>query len=141
MTIKITSRHLKNIIYHCKKEWPIEACGILAGKIRDIEGDSVKEVSKIYSCRNELNSPMAYRIEAEQQLKIFREIEELRLDLIGFYHSHTSTHHSLSRPSQIDKKRANYYGCSYVIITLYPLNASSWLLEKKGVFKEETISS
>lgn len=137
--IKIKSRDLRNMITHCKKEGPIEACGILAGKIKDIEADFVKEVSEVYSCRNELHSPIAYRIEAEEQLRIFRKIEELSLDLIGFYHSHTARDHSLSKPSEIDKERANYYGCSYVIVTLHPINVTSWTLEKNGIFKEEQI--
>jgi len=113
--IKIKLRDLENIISHCKEESSIEACGILAGKIEDSDEIIVKEVLKVYGCRNELNSPTEYRIGAEEQFRIFSEIDDLGLDLLGFYHSHP---HTFSRPSSIDKKRANYYGCSYMIIFL-----------------------
>jgi len=136
--IKIRLRDLENMISHCREELPIEACGILAGQIRDSNEVIVKEVMKIYKCRNELNSPTEYRIGAEEQFRIFSEINDIGLELLGFYHSHTS-HPYTCRPSSIDEERANYYGYSYVIIALYPTNVSSWILEKKGVFKKEEI--
>lgn len=132
--IKIRLGDLENIIDHCKEELPLEACGILAGKKRGLSG--VKEVLKIYRCRNELNSPTEYGIGAEEQFKIFSEIDDLGLDLLGFYHSHS---YSFSRPSSIDEERANYFGHSYMIVALHPTKISSWVLEKKGVFKEEEI--
>ena len=41
MTINFESGHLRKIIAHCKREWQIEACGILVGKIKDIEGNEI----------------------------------------------------------------------------------------------------
>lgn len=137
--IKLRLRDLENIILHCKEEWPIEACGVLAGKIEDKNGVVAKRVLKVYNCRNELNSSTEYRIGAEEQFRIFSEIDGLGLDLLGFYHSHTSYPYTTSGPSSIDEERANYYGYSYVIVALYPTKVSSWTLEKEGVFKEEEI--
>ena len=134
MMIKIRSRDLEKMISHCREEWPIEACGVLAGKI----GDEVKNVLKVYKCENELGSPLEYRIEAEEQFKIFREIEKLGLDLLGFYHSHPSTS---SDPSAVDKEKANYIGYSYMIVSLHPVRVSSWVLENIGIFKEEEIQT
>lgn len=137
MMIKIRTRDWEKTISHCKEESPIEACGILAGQIRDLNGDIVKEVLKVYKCKNELNSPAEYRIGADEQFKIFREIDDLGLDVLGFYHSHP---HTSPRPSSIDEERANYYGYSYMIVTLRPaIRVSSWILEEKDVFKEEEI--
>ncbi len=65
----------------------------------------------------------------------FQEIEKMHFCLIGFYHSHPSE----SRPSSIDKAKANYYGYSYLIVALHPLNTSSWVLEDNGEFTEEAI--
>lgn len=128
--IKIRLRDLSNIVSHCREEDPIEACGVLAGKIED----EVKNVLKVYKCENELKSPSEYRIETEEQFKIFSEIEDLGLDLLGFYHSHPTT---FSEPSTIDKERAKYIGYSYMIISLHPIKVSSWILENIGIFKEE----
>ncbi len=136
MMIKIRFKDLEKIVSQCREEEPIEACGILAGNIRDLNGKIVKEVLKIYNCRNELNSSTEYKIGAEEQFKIFSEISDLDLDLLGFYHSHL---YNSSKPSKIDEERANYYGYSYLIIALHPRKVSSWILERKGVFKEEEI--
>ena len=124
------------MISHCRKESPVEACGILAGKIRDSDGGTIREVLRVYPCKNELNSPIEYRIGAEEQFKIFSEIDDQGLDLLGFYHSHP---YSPSRPSSVDGARANYFGYCYVIVSLCPQRFSSWVLEKKGVFVEEEV--
>lgn len=137
--IKIKRSDWENILSHCSDENPIEACGILAGTIKTSNGDQIKEVLKVYHCKNVLNSPTEYRIGAEEQFKIFSEIDAVELDLLGFYHSHVSHQHISSKPSSIDRDRANYVGYSYMIVTLHPTKVSSWILEKKGVFKKEEI--
>jgi len=134
--IRIRSRDIDDMISHCEKEQPTEACGILAGRIIKMNGDVVKEVLKAYRCKNELNSLTEYRINAEEQLQVFDEIDSSGLDLLGFYHSHPYTN---SHPSSIDRERGNYFGYSYVIISLHPTRVSSWILEEDG-FKEEKIS-
>jgi proteasome lid subunit RPN8/RPN11 len=113
---------------------PLETCGILAGIITDVDEVSIRDVLKVYHCRNELDSPTEYRIEPEQQLQIFEEIERVGLDLLGFYHSHPRGD---PRPSNIDRERANYVGYSYLIVSLYPVRVSSWFLDEFGFKKEE----
>lgn len=137
MTIILHSKDFETIVSHCKEEEPIEACGIIAGQIRDHNEKIVKEVLKIYLCKNELQSSVEYKIGAEEQLRIFSEINDEDLDLLGFYHSHPNTS---SNPSQIDEKRANYIGYSYLIISLHPTKISSWILEQKRSFTKEEIN-
>ena len=72
--IKIRLKDLEDIISHCKKELPLEACGILAGRIEHLDGEASKEVIKVYKCTNELDSSTEYRIKAEDQFKIFIKI-------------------------------------------------------------------
>ena len=136
MVIILRYKDFNKIVSHCKKEESIEACGIIAGQLRNDNEKTVKEVLRIYHCKNELNSPIEYKIGAEEQLKIFSEIDEDGLDLLGFYHSHPSTS---SNPSQIDEKRANYFGYSYLILSIPSGKISSWILEKKGFFKHESL--
>jgi proteasome lid subunit RPN8/RPN11 len=127
---------LTKIIMHSKDEFPIESCGILAGHIKKMKNVIVKNVLKVYNCTNEMNSSTEYRIGFEEQFKIFNDIHNRKLDLLGFYHSHP---YASSNPSHIDKKRSNYYGYSYVIVALNPIKVSSWILDTKGTFKQEEI--
>jgi proteasome lid subunit RPN8/RPN11 len=133
--IKIKSLDFERIVTHCRTEAPIEACGIIAGTIQQANDIIAKEVSNVYRCRNELNSPTEYSIGAEEQLAIFQAIDKTRINLIGFYHSHPNNSH----PSSIDKARANYYGYSYLIVALNPLHISSWVLQEDGEFTEEPV--
>ena len=135
--LRIRRRDLDEITCHTKMENPIEACGILAGRATGVDGSPIRDVLKVYQCRNELDSPTEYRIEPEQQLQIFDEIEGAGLDLIGFYHSHPRGE---PRPSNIDRERANYVGYSYLIVSLYPVRISSWFLDEFG-FKEEEMQT
>jgi proteasome lid subunit RPN8/RPN11 len=137
--IKIRRRDLENVLSHCNDQDPIEACGIFAGTIKASSDGPIKEVLKVYHCRNAFNSPTEYRIDAEEQFKVFSEIDAEDLDLLGFYHSHASHQYTSPKPSSIDRERANYIGYSYMIIALHPTRVSSWILEKKGVFKREEI--
>lgn len=136
MTLQIKRSDLKEIVLDCDERSPLEACGILAGRITHQYQDVQRKVLEIYSCRNELNSTSRYELGAEEQYEIFRQIDDLDLDLIGFYHSHP---HSDSRPSTFDREIANYYGYAYVIVSLRPREVRSWILEKKGIFEEEEI--
>lgn len=133
--LKIKVTDLIRIVTHCRTEAPIETCGIVAGNIRPVNGALGKYIHTVYRCRNVLNSPTEYLIGAEEQLFIFQEIEKTHASLIGFYHSHPSD----SRPSSIDKARSNYYGYSYLIVALQPINLTSWVLEDNGEFSEEAI--
>ena len=122
MTLILRSKDFETIVSHCKEEEPIEACGIIAGQIIECDEKIEKQVNKIYLCKNESHSPIEYKIGAEEQLRIFTEINANCLDLLGFYHSHPNTS---SNPSKIDEKRANYVGYSYLILSLHPIKISS----------------
>lgn len=134
--IEIGLMDLESIISRCEKAFPIEACGILSGKIEESNGSVVKRVLRVYHCRNELNSSTEYRLDSEEQFRIFNEIDNSGLDLLGFYHSHPN---ASPRPSSVDEERGNYYRYSYLIVALQPIKVSSWILEKKSVFKEEEV--
>ena len=133
MTILIQSLDLEIMFEHCKEAEPNEACGILVGKVRDLDGMIEKTVLRVYLCTNELNSPIEYKIKADEQFKIFKEIADTDLELLGFYHSHPTTS---STPSIIDMQRANYVGYSYIILSLHSPETSSWILEKKDISKK-----
>jgi proteasome lid subunit RPN8/RPN11 len=134
--IKVKIKDLEDIILHCKEEAPIEACGILAGNIKHSKKDTIKIIKKIFRCKNQLNSTTLYEIGAEEQYRIYTIIDDLGYELLGFYHSHPSTS---TKPSSMDRKKSDYYGYSYIIVSLNPVKVSSWILEEKGIFKPEEL--
>lgn len=136
MTLVISAGDLERIIAQCRREAPLEACGVLAGTVQGAGRDPVKEVVTVHPCRNELRSPIEYRISPDEQIRVFSTIDEAGLRLVGFYHSHP--HHS-SRPSNLDEERAHYYGHSYLIVALRPLHVSSWILRQHRTFEEERL--
>ncbi len=110
--LKINKEFLEDIIKHCKEEYPKEACGILAGKIVE----SNKIVGKVYKMKNISEEPQTcYFMEPEEQFNVFKEMRDLNLELIGIYHSHTS---SSAFPSNRDINMAYYPETVYVIISL-----------------------
>ncbi len=98
---------LQAIYEHCNREYPNEACGILAGKDNRVE--------KVYSLVNEDPSPTFYRIDSKEQFRVMKEMRQAGLELAGIYHSHTS---SQAYPSATDVALAYYPEAVYLILTL-----------------------
>ena len=98
---------LNGLIEHARKEYPLESCGILAGK----NG----KITKLYSVENTKKSSSSYLMEPEEQLRVFQEIEEEGLELTAIYHSHP---HSPAFPSQRDVDSAFYPDSLILIISL-----------------------
>lgn len=105
--VYIEERHLAEMIAHAREEAPLEACGILAG----IEG----KVLKLYRAKNADRSPVSYRLEPEEQYRIFMDIEEKVWDILGIYHSHPT---SPAFPSGRDLKQAYYPEAIYFVVSL-----------------------
>ena len=99
--------HVKEIILHCQEESPNEACGILAGKARN--------VSKVYRMTNADKSAETYLMDPKEQLRTMKEIRNAGLEMVGIYHSHP---HSKAYPSAHDVELALYPEASYVIVSL-----------------------
>lgn len=102
---------LEEIVAQSKREFPNEACGILAGK------DNT--VNKVYAMTNAEKSPERYFMDAREQFKVMKEIRNLSLEMQGIYHSHVA---SLARPSRHDIELAFYPEASYVIVSLQEQN-------------------
>jgi proteasome lid subunit RPN8/RPN11 len=112
--ILLGKSHLKEMEEHARKERPNEACGILAGKENKVE--------KVYRCKNVSENPSShYAIAPEELIRVFNDVEERNLEILGFYHSHPS---GPLGPSSIDHATATWHGHSYVI--LHPGGAGSW---------------
>lgn len=98
---------LDKIIEHARREYPLECCGILAGK----KG----KIIRVYSFENIEKSPFSYRVEPEKQFRVFRAIEEAGLEVSSIYHSHPATP---AYPSPRDIELAFYPDAIILIISL-----------------------
>lgn len=105
--VSLPSSIREAMIEHARREFPKEACGLLAGPRGIIEA--------IHPMRNADDSSLTYRLDPTDQLRVFREIEERGWDLIGIYHSHTR---SEAYPSATDRRLAFYPEAVYVLVSL-----------------------
>jgi proteasome lid subunit RPN8/RPN11 len=95
------------VVSQARAEYPNEACGLLAGT----DG----EATKLYPMTNAERSPVIYRMEPAEQLRVFNDIEGAGLDLVAIYHSHTR---SAAYPSATDVSLAYYPEAVYLIVSL-----------------------
>ena len=95
------------MIGHAYDGYPLEACGLLVGR-----GDLI---DWFVACTNEAASARIYAIPAKELLLAERAAEEIGLEIIGVFHSHT---HSEPYPSTTDVEQAPDPGWHYVIVSL-----------------------
>jgi proteasome lid subunit RPN8/RPN11 len=107
MTLSLPRTFAEAIVVQARSEHPNEACGLLAG--------TNGTASKIFPMTNAERSPVIYRIDPKEQLRIFNEIEGHGLELVGIYHSHTR---SPAYPSDTDVRQAFYPDAAYLIVSL-----------------------
>lgn len=112
MTLKIPRTFADAIIEQARSEHPNEACGLLAG------GNG--EATRLFTMSNAERSPVIYRMEPSEQLRVFNEIDRDGLDLVGIYHSHTR---SPAYPSATDVSLAYYPEAVYLIVSLASMDA------------------
>ncbi|MEM0313907.1 MAG: M67 family metallopeptidase [Candidatus Bathyarchaeia archaeon] len=109
--LKISREDMERIFRHAAECFPAECCGILAG--RKLEAEYV--VERVYPARNVLESSFEYRVDPEEQVKIFEEAEAQGLDVVGFYHSHPIGE---AYWSSLDEKRSKLWpGYMFLIVS------------------------
>jgi proteasome lid subunit RPN8/RPN11 len=95
------------MVEHGLAAFPNESCGLLAGK----EGRPVK----FFAMHNADASPVTYRLDPKEQLRVFDEMEEQEWDLLAIFHTHT---HSEAYPSETDRAQAFYPEAEYLVMSL-----------------------
>lgn len=103
----LTADQLEQILAHCRREAPNEACGLLTGR--------AGRVARVWPCRNLLASPEAFQVDPQDQLTALRSAWAEGDDLVGLYHSHPQTP---ARPSARDIAEAFYPEAVYLIVSL-----------------------
>lgn len=97
----------KEIVEQGLREFPNECCGVIAAE----GGVPVK----VFPMTNADASPATYRLDGQEQLRVFDEIDERGWELWAIYHSHT---HSEAYPSETDVRLAFYPEAYYLLLSL-----------------------
>jgi proteasome lid subunit RPN8/RPN11 len=118
----------QELIAHAREGAPDEVCGILAGRNGSVErvfrvnntADSVDAGRGVFRDRvsgvpTPGRKPVHYYMDPRDQLRVYNEIDELGLEVVGYYHSHT---HTEARPSPTDVRLATDLTSCYVLVSL-----------------------
>jgi [CysO sulfur-carrier protein]-S-L-cysteine hydrolase len=97
------------IIGHCLRGLPDEACGLLGGD--PASGD----VARCYPTRNLAASAKLYTVDPSEHLRADRDAEARGIEIIGVFHSHT---HTDAYPSPTDIAQAPDPSWHYLIVSL-----------------------
>jgi len=118
----------QELIAHARWGDPDEVCGILAGRGDLVErvfavnntADAVEADSGVFRDRTSGEAtagrrPVHYYMDPKDQLRVYNEIDDLGLDVVGYYHSHT---HTEARPSPTDIRLATDLAAFWVLVSL-----------------------
>ncbi len=89
---------IEQIRRHAEETYPAECCGFLLGEVNEAR----RRVCEIVPTRNraaELGDDDRYRIDPSDYLRVDRRAREMRLNILGCYHSHPD---AAAEPSAID---------------------------------------
>ena len=96
------------MVAHARRDHPDEACGVLAGP----EGSDRPE--RHVAMVNAERSPTFYRFDAQEQLKVWRAMDDADEVPVVIYHSHTATE---AYPSRTDVNLAAEPDAHYVLVS------------------------
>jgi [CysO sulfur-carrier protein]-S-L-cysteine hydrolase len=105
--MRISRSLIDEMVAHAREDVPNECCGMVGGR----DG----EATTLYRATNAEASPLRYSIEAGEQFRLMKEIEEAGEELVSIYHSHTK---SPAYPSQTDVNLAGWPDAVYVVVSL-----------------------
>ena len=108
----ISAELLQAVIDAARDGVPNEACGLLAGPAYVADGGAP---SRYVPLRNAAESPYRYMIDAEEQLRVWLELEDGGEVPWAIVHSHVS---SVAQPSATDVGLAYFPDSLYVICSL-----------------------
>ena len=96
--LKLKPEHWQKMRQHVAAQAPFEACGLLAGKQNSAES--------VLRVQNADQSPVQFRMDAQEQYNAFEWMEANGLDLVGIFHSHPSGPETVS-PTDIAEAAYN----------------------------------
>ncbi len=135
MALRISLAQAAEIAYHSRQQFPNECCGLVAGRGGRVE--------RVFWGTNVERSPFTYRLDPHEQIRFFKELDAMEMELLGIYHSHPR---SPAYPSQTDVAQAFYPETAYLIVSLRSADAPAAEVEVRafriqgGVITEEELA-
>lgn len=135
MALEVGLAQAVEIVYHARRQFPNECCGLVAGRGSRVE--------RVFWGTNVERSPFTYRFDPQEQFRFFKEIDALGMELLGIYHSHPR---SPAYPSQTDIAQAFYPQAAYLIVSLHSADAPAAEVDVRafriqgGVITEEELA-
>jgi len=126
-----SASQIESIIQHAREDFPIECCGIIAGKDNLVE--------RIIRVENELQSETEFSMNGDEVNAALKEIDLYGLEFMGVYHSHPS---STAYPSFSDVNKAIFPEVDHLIISLKDQNnpkIRNFKIKGSSVFEEPFI--
>lgn len=102
MVLRLTSEQLQLLRDESRKIHPIEACGLLFGRM--IDGEAV--VTRVVMMPNVLKSSTRFEADSQTVFNAFEQADEAELQFIGLFHSHPAP----ASPSEVDLKYMRLWG-------------------------------
>lgn len=78
--LTLSETHWREMLAYVDQQVPLEACGLLAGRMDRVE--------KVIPVRNQAQSPERFVMDPYEQLRAFDWIDSNGLELLGIFHSH-----------------------------------------------------
>ena len=118
------------IVAHARRDHPDEACGVIAGR-----GGAA---TRVVEMANAERSPTFYRFDAQEQLRVWREMDDADEVPFVIYHSHTATE---AHPSRTDISLASEPDAHYLLVSTRSQDAEvrSFRIVDAAVTEEEIV--
>lgn len=134
--LRISQAYVDAIVAHARRDFPDEACGIIAGP----EGSDLAD--RLIPMTNADRSPTFFRFDPVEQLALYKEMDGNDEEIVVVYHSHTSTE---AYPSRTDISYAAEPQAHYLLVSVAETGADDGPAEVRsyrildGVVTEEEI--
>ena len=137
--LRVSDALVRRIQAHGVETYPHECCGALLGN----DGEAGREIVELVPLANRRNDSPRNRFEVtpEDVQMAEKKAKDLRLEVIGWYHSHPD---APARPSEFDREHA-WPWYSYIIVSVQqrePRDTKSWRLrDDRSAYDPEAIES
>ena len=106
--LRISQTLVDGMVAHARADHPDEACGVIAGP----EGSDTPV--RLIPMINADRSPTFFRFDPQEQLRLYREMDDRDEEIVVVYHSHTATE---AYPSRTDISYAAEPQAHYVLVS------------------------
>lgn len=106
--LRIGREIVEAIVAHARRDHPDEACGVVAGPA----GSDTP--TRLIPMDNAERSSTFFRFDSQEQLRVWREMDDRDEEPVVIYHSHTATE---AYPSRTDLNLAAEPGAHYLLVS------------------------